>query len=388
MKGKKHLTILTLVILLIIGAACGDEKESSTAPAEDQPSTVSATMSPTQSPTDTPMVTPSNTSTPVPTFTPSNTPTPAPTFTPTPVPIGRSRSSPVPLGDVYQTADWELQVLEYKRGNDAWVDIQIASRYNNPPPEGMEYVLVKMRAKNISTEEVTKEINDWSFALTGDRNLVYDGMSWLQSPEPELDAELYPGGETEGWIVMLAFAGDFNLVLIYEGDGDEETLRFFALEGEGIPYGPVEPCEGIYATTRGEPAPFGEKVCAGSWEVRVLEVIRGADAWAALQAVSGSNDPPGEGMEYVLVKLYARNISLVDRPILISRLHFASVGDKSVVYDSPYVYHVPNPVIGKVKLFPGGEIEGWFTLQCAEGEGSLVAIFEPEYGASAFLTLE
>ena len=218
---------------------------------------------------------------------------------------------------------------------------------------------------------------------------MYEKMTFLHAPEPELDAELYPGGEVEGWMVMSAIAGDSSLVLIYDESGEEDCTWFFALEeGGGIPVSPVEPCEGISATARGEPAPFGEKVCAGCWEVQMLEVVRGADAWATLQLASDVNDPPEQGMEYVLVKLYARNTSQGDELDWVSEWDFESAGDKSIVYDTPFIYHLPGPEIGDVGQFPGGEYEGWLALQCAEGEGNLVAIFEPGYEVKAFLALE
>lgn len=383
MKGRKHFFIPALVVLLVVGAACTKEEEQvPTMLVETQPPTAAATLPPTEvPPTEAPTATSAPTNTPIP-------PTPAPTSTPTPVPMGGSRSNPVPLGQVHQTVDWELQVLEVKRDDAAWADMQAASRYNNPPPEGTEYVLVRMRAKNVSTEDVVRRISDGSFALTGDRNLVYEWRVFLHSPEPELDAELYPGGEVEGWIVMLAIAGDSNLILIHKESWEEGGMRFLALDGEGIPPRPVELCTGISTMTRSEPAPFGETVCVGSWEIRVLEVIRGADAWAALQAASDMNDPPEQGMEYVLIKLYTRNSSPADESIRLSERHFKSIGDKNVVYGTPSVYVLPGPEIGIVGQFPGGEFEGWLVLQCAEGEDNPVAIFEPGYGVKAFFGLE
>jgi hypothetical protein len=375
--------VLALLVLLVAGGACTqEEKQLPATLAETQPPTAAATLPPTEASTaEAPTATPAPTSTPIP-------PTPAPTFTPTPVPMGGSRSNPILLGQVHQTVNWELQVLEVKRGDVAWADIQVASRYNDPPSEGMEYVLVRMRAKNISKEDVAQRINRGSFALTGGRNLVYQQWVSLRSPEPELNAELYPEGEVEGWITMLAIAGDTNLVLMYKGGREEGGMRFFALDGEGIPARPVEPCAGISTTTRSGPAPFGETVCVGSWEIRVLEVIRGVDAWLALQAASDMNDPPKQGMEYVLIKLHAKNVSSTDEPIRLSEWDFRSIGDKNVVYDTPSVYFPSGPEIGIVEQFPGGESEGWLAMECAEGEGNLVAIFESDYEAKAFLALE
>jgi len=380
MKGTRYVLILTLLALMVVGTACErGEEESHGTSVETQALAAQATpLSTVVSPTKTPTVTPTK----------RPTPTPAPTATPTPVPIGQSRSNPVPVGEVYQTPNWEMQVLEVKRGDAAWVDIQLANRYSDPPSKGMEYVLVKLRVKNIGAEDTAKTINYGAFVLTGDRNLVYRQWSMWGAPKPELNAELYPGGETEGWLMMQAGAGESNLILMYE-ENWEAPPRFLALEeGAKVVPGTVEPCEGLSMTTRSEPAPLGEKLCAGSWEIQVLEVTRGADAWAALQIADDMNRPPDQGMEYILARLRVGNTGTQDIATDIGNDDFALTGDRSLVYRQWSTWGVPEPELN-AELYPGGETEGWVRMQTSAGDSNPILMYEEDWdGNVRFLALE
>ena len=90
---------------------------------------------------------PDSTSTPEPTATVAPTATPQPEPTPTTGAIGTGRSNPVPLGEVGQAGDWEIQVLEVVRGDDAYNRLIEANQFNDPAPQGMEYAVVNVRVK-------------------------------------------------------------------------------------------------------------------------------------------------------------------------------------------------------------------------------------------------
>ena len=54
---------------------------------------------------------------------------------------------------------------------------------------------------------------------------------------------------------------------------------------------------------------------------------------------------------------------------------FKTTGSANVVYDNPSVVD-PEPAFDAT-LYPGGEAEGWVVWQVAQGETSIMAIFEP-----------
>ena len=107
----------------------------------------------------------------------------------------------------------------------------------------------------------------------------------------------------------------------------------------------------------------------------VNEVVRGDEAWQLVQSANQYNDPPEDGMEYVAVKVWVRNIGTSDTAIDMDSSSFKSTGGNNTLYDSPYMVD-PEPTLG-VNLFSGGVYEGWITLVAAEGETGMMAVFQP-----------
>jgi hypothetical protein len=296
---------------------------------------------------------------------------------------GTRRGDPVPLGETVTTENWEITALEYVRGDEAWARLQAANEFNEPALAGMEYVLVRVHARYIGTENkaVNKaaNIDGASFKSTGEDNVLYLIPSVVE-PEPDLDVDLLPGGEYAGWVTVLAGQGETDLELVFEPwlSFDDEELRFIALEEGASPQVPeglaeIEPTD--LGVERAEPAPLGETVTTENWEITLLEAVRGEEAWTWLQAVNQYNDPPATGLEYVVARVRARYIGTEDEAASISGSSFRSTGDAGIVYDNPVVVE-PAPVLDAY-LFPGGTYEGWITVQAEQGETGLMLIFEP-----------
>ena len=293
--------------------------------------------------------------------------------------VGMSRANPFPPGEMHTTPNWDIQVIESIRGEEAWQMIQAANSFNDPPNEGQEYILIKV--KTISTHEDNEEhnISSWDFNLTGSNLIEYDNAEVVE-PEPALDATLYSGGETEGWLAFAVGSGEENLILILDesANWEDDRFRFFAVEdGVSITIDTnlslIQPTElGIERT---DPAPLGETVITEDWEVVVNEVVRGDEAWQLVQSANQYNDPPEDGMEYVAVKVWVRNIGTSDTAIDMDSSSFKSTGGNNTLYDSPYMVD-PEPTLG-VNLFSGGVYEGWITLVAAEGETGMMAVFQP-----------
>jgi len=102
---------------------------------------------------------------------------------PTPISteVGMSWANPFLPGEMHITPNWDLRVLESIRGDEAWQMIQAANSFNDPPEEGEEYILIKVKA--ISTHEDNEEhnISSWDFNLTGS-NLIEYGNAEVSFP--------------------------------------------------------------------------------------------------------------------------------------------------------------------------------------------------------------
>ncbi len=147
-----------------------------------------------------------------------------------PVSYGLTREQPAPLEQGVVTTDWLITALEMVRGEAAWSMAHAVNQFNDPPPAGMEYVAVRVRARYIKPEDGTGRIDSNSFKILGSSNVLHDAPS-VVDPEPALDVTLYPGGEAEGWIIVQAKVDESDLLLVFDPlfDYGGQNRRFLAL---------------------------------------------------------------------------------------------------------------------------------------------------------------
>jgi serine/threonine protein kinase len=131
----------------------------------------------------------------------------------------------------------------------------------------------------------------------------------------------------------------------------------------------IDPAE--EGATRANPLPAGSVVRIPGWEVQVLEVVRGREAWNRIYEANSSNDPAPEGSEFLLVKLRVNaQFSGEERQLYpkltgaqrISRFATASV--------------TPAPGFPIQKVAGGQTFEGWLPYLVPQGENNLILIIE------------
>ena len=304
---------------------------------------------------------------------------------------GATRANPVSLGAVGSAVQWDIQVLEVIRGDDAWDALLAASEWNDPPSDGFEYVLVRIATERTGDNEA-KDIGSADFDITGSEAVLYESP-WLTNPDPELEAELLLGGTTEGWLSFIAREGEEDLILIYDEawEWDDEPLYFALEEGAAVPIPDDLSSDGdaTAGTSRAEPAGFGVKIFEQPWELQVLEVIRGDGAYEALLEANSYSDPPREGFEYILLKLYVRNLDTMEEAPTVDGSMGYVTGDNNVLYRYPWVVE-PEPEF-EARLYPGGEWTGWLAFEIAIGEENLILAYGSVYElgeTGRFLALE
>ncbi len=360
---------------------------------------------PTQTPPSDLTPTPASTPTPVLTaaLTPSATvtPTPAATATPTPAPIdlGRNRSTPYPLGSVASMRDWSLEILRVIRGEEALRRIQDVHLFGAQPSENREYILIELAATYTGSGQA--DISKSNFALTGSSGILW--APYITTPDTEIEATLLRGGTTLGWIAFEIDQNETDLILLVNTGSFllslSETVRLYAYGLVGILddyYGAIDtayyvalelgakvdsvvdelPVANNLGKISENPVPAGAKARTDYFEIEIVEVIRGNDAWSMLKAASQFNDPPDPGMEYVLVLVRVR--SIVTNISSIADDAFRTVGERRVVWDTPSVRE-PKPALGAV-LYPGAVHEGWVALQAAVDEQDMLVVFEHTVG--------
>ncbi len=295
---------------------------------------------------------------------------------------GLSRAAPLPPDAIGRIDGWTVQVLEMIRGREAWNRIDETNQFADPAPEGMEYIIVRL---HIQADFAGEESRKFYPKITGDRLRETAGPG-VVSPDPALQTELVGGEQSEGWEVFLVGVDEGNLMLKLEelSAPADAVPRYLALEpGAAIAADPqlrdIEPNR-IGLDIR-EPVAMGETAISEDWEVTLLEVFRGQEAWQIIEAAAGTNDPPVAGREYVLARFRVRSISTIDDTRMLTNNDFDSLPAGST---DPRTDRLQSPIVINVEpeidsyLYPGGVSEGLVALLAPVDE-QMVIMFSPGF---------
>ena len=292
---------------------------------------------------------------------------------PDPTALGASRRHPFPAGGTAIVPGWNFQARDVVRGEAAWARIA-DNALSQPPPPGYEYLLVRVVARNTTTETLRRPIRATEFSATGDRATRY-AHDPFALPGPALDAALPGGREAGGWLAFAVAAGEGNMLLAYQSGGTGAPLYFLALdEAAAVSIPPEFHAEQATAwgATPDQPLYRGEPGITRDWDVAFTALFRGADAWARIEAVSSFNTPPLPGREYLLLHVRARLISPWERTAAIDARSFSTSANPD---GWPPAIIAPEPALDAT-LFPGGEATGWIVLDVPIGQAVQI-IFHP-----------
>jgi hypothetical protein len=218
----KGFLLIIFVIFSILISACGASQSSIQTSVS---STIAAYSISTPLFTDTPMVT--ATKTPTPTFTPTKTLYPSPTRTrmptSTPKPELGSSENPIPYGFPLplvrdKTQEYTITLTDVRRGDEAWQLLYNVNQFNEPAPEGMEWIgiLIKIEYTKGPSGKVLEL--DRYFVNTVTKGSILEIPFYL-GPEPEFDLKILPEGEGEGWIFGHVYVDDPAPMIVFAYSG-------------------------------------------------------------------------------------------------------------------------------------------------------------------------
>lgn len=138
-------------------------------------------------------------------------------------------ANPAPIGTSQVVSfDWllskfkaQIKVLEVMRGAAALEKVKADNMFNEEPPAGKEYVLVKVEFKLLEAADGKSYVLSYIFFnFFNAQNKKYaDGFVSLKEA---LDTELYAGSQSVGWIPALVDVNDnakFSFGTKYDGTG-------------------------------------------------------------------------------------------------------------------------------------------------------------------------
>ncbi|EHR77663.1 hypothetical protein OCC_09561 [Thermococcus litoralis DSM 5473] len=212
MKKKKSIIFLSLLILLIMLYTSGcindshttTEKTKTLIKTETVTNTETATVTTTTTKSETKTETKSETLVQTTTITVTETIT----VTYTPTPTLTLPSNPAKVGEPVliklDNKTIEVTIMDYIRGEIANSMIRDASTYNEEPPQGYEYILVKVKIRYLSGNKKLS-ISPLRFRVMIDGALYGYESIMMPYETPELDqVYLLPGGKVEGWLAFTA----------------------------------------------------------------------------------------------------------------------------------------------------------------------------------------
>jgi len=111
-----------------------------------------------------------------------------------------------------------------------------------------------------------------------------------------------------------------------------------------------------------------------TFEVTVLQIVRGETAWQMISDQNRFNDPPNEGHEYILFRV---NVNYIqgpsDQTTSVNWLDFDVVSQIGSDYDMPFLV-VPIPELDG-RVFPGSSANGWLAWEVLKNDLAPVAVF-------------
>ena len=302
---------------------------------------------------------------------------------------GASRAEPAPLGAEIQGNERAITVLEVVTGDQALSALRGTSFSPDEvvPLPGQEFVLVRVRVRNLAADGSTVYPSGYDFGLTASANVIYEtDFLDVTPPQPRLQGSLQPGQEAEGWVALTVGIGETDLELVYFGASAEDAggYRYLALEEDAslpVEDPPVEPLVPVgtlpneAGLRRLEPAPPGEIAVTDKLAVQVVDLLRGEDALARIREGDPDADGPKPGNEYVLFRV---RVSAVPSQgtVYVQSYQFAATGSRNLRHSSTSFSADPE-LSYFIRLFPGGTWEAWLPVELAADQTDLRLIYEP-----------
>ncbi|SHE89321.1 protein of unknown function [Caldanaerobius fijiensis DSM 17918] len=115
----------------------------------------------------------------------------------------------------------KVTVTDIIRGEEAWKMVENANMFNEPPKDGYEYLLAKIKFELIDAQNAY-DLSQASFKLVSEKGKVYD-TPLIVAPDPSIDTSLYKGASHEGWVAFQVEKTDLHPVITfgrkYDGSG-------------------------------------------------------------------------------------------------------------------------------------------------------------------------
>lgn len=298
---------------------------------------------------------------------------------------GDSRAEPVPLGEEGVAGPLRIGVAAVVTGEEATARVAAAGPTNEPPRDGVGYVLVDLRVRNAGERAVTMDGGD--FALVGASGLVGRFLG-VEPPAPALGGGVAPGEEVGGWVVFAAPSDETDLLLLFDSLSLPGAWadRVFALqEGAAVPAVDAPAAAPNDAgPDAAAAAGLNTPVVTADWEVELLQVATGAEVFELVDYRTGAlglpdaigEDADGSGSVWVALRVRVTNVRTGNEPAFLPPNAFALVDEAGSPLPDVFALTPPRPDASGA-YFPGASREGWVAFDVVPAYAANTVRFLP-----------
>jgi len=296
--------------------------------------------------------------------------------------MGSTREDPVPKGTMVSVPGWQIEVLEFLRGEDARNIIEFGYSNEEPISADWEYALAKVSVRCTALDNKAYDLGISEMFMSGDRNLSY-GDSMDGWPQPEfLFEDMYSAEIVEGWVDAVIPKDEHNMILVVDVDQYENrTTRFFELEDNAAnqlsdELVNLEPNQvGLSPDTAASP---GQTVITPDWEFTILESLTGNEAETLLQKDNIYYVQPEDGFGYLVIKFQLVYKNKNEIPFWVGYDTFYALDENGYMIESAMIYNPPGLDWISDKVLPGAEIISWVSMYTKSAIPSPIIVFDPD----------
>lgn len=298
-----------------------------------------------------------------------------------PVGITGDRDNPVPLGTIADIGGgWRLQILEVVP--DGAADVAAESEYNDPPPEGSTYTLVKVALGYFGLEDPTSSFQP-NISAVGASNLQVESGCGQVPNELELFLDVFSGGVVVGNICFVTTPQDSTSLQLYASADYFGDDVFLEASGAAAGLSPIPGLSGPQAGAASTPKRLAPTALATAvdvgegWTMTVTGAAR--DITDLVMTENQFNDPAPEGFRFIGIDVtYTYSGSGAASAYQVTS---KVVGDDNVEL-STNCGVVPGEVDNYSDVFAGGSVAGTICFVVPSARPNIVLYASADYASA------
>lgn len=152
--------------------------------------------------------------------------------------VSYNRTNPAPLNtaqtvnykDYFDSYNATVSVTEVLRGSGAWTKIKAANMFNDEPKPDHEYILAKIKVTvNSVKDDAAFNISSVNFDAFDANNAEYNNMTFVVTPDPALNGQMYSGSTKEGYVAFEVRTDDAAPKMVFGADYNGSGGAWFKL---------------------------------------------------------------------------------------------------------------------------------------------------------------